>query len=84
MPGAQKQTIKLIAARESGTIIGGEVVSGSSTGELVNLIGFAIQSRMTAYSLLTAQVGTHPILTASPISYPLIRAAESVMTSLKQ
>ncbi len=83
LPGTHKQTIKLIAARKKGVIIGGEVIGGPSTGELINLIGFAIQSGMTVRSMLTVQVGTHPLLTGSPLSYPLIKAAEVVCHGMK-
>lgn len=70
--------VKLIAAKESGIIIGGQVMGGVSTGELTNLIGFVIQNKITKSSLLTAQVGTHPLLTAPPTAYPLIKAAEVI------
>ena len=77
LPGTHEQFVKLIASRESGTVLGGEVIGGTSTGELINLIGFIIQSRMNIYSILTAQIGTHPLLTAAPTAYPLIKAAEA-------
>lgn len=76
--GAHKQIVKLIVARESGVVIGGQVMGGASTGELVNVIGLAIQNRMTVNSILTAQFGTHPLLTAAPTAYPLIKAAEII------
>ena len=78
LPDTHPQTVKLIVARESGVILGGQVMGGASTGELTNLIGLAIENRMTIDSLLTAQVGTHPLLTAPPTAYPLIKAAEVV------
>lgn len=83
MPNTHKQLVKLIASRESGMILGGEVVSGPSTGELVNMIGLAIQNRMTVYSILATQVGTHPLLTAPPTAYPLIKSAEVVAKKIK-
>ncbi len=73
-----KQIVKLIAGRENGVILGGEVVGGSSAGELINIIGFIIQNRMNVNQLMTAQIGTHPMLTASPAAYPLIKAAEVI------
>ncbi|MBW1669670.1 MAG: FAD-dependent oxidoreductase [Deltaproteobacteria bacterium] len=76
LPGTHEQIVKLIVARESGVLIGGEVIGGPSTGEVINLIGFAIQNRMSVISILTAQVGTHPLLTGPPTAYPLIKAAE--------
>lgn len=76
LPNANKQIVKLIVAKESTVIIGGEVIGGSSSGELINLIGLAIENRMSVNSILISQIGTHPLLTASPASYPLIKAAE--------
>lgn len=78
LPDTQKQIVKLIAAKESGIVLGGEVMGGKSTGELTNLIGFVIQNRMTVDALLTSQIGTHPLLTAPPTAYPLIKAAEMI------
>jgi len=72
-----KQYVKLIVGKESGVILGGEVYGGLSIGELTNTIGIIIQNRMSINSLLTAQIGTHPLLTASPAGYPLIKAAEN-------
>lgn len=73
-----KQIVKLIAGRENGIILGGEVMGGSSSGELINIIGLIIQNKMNVNMLMTAQIGTHPMLTASPAAYPLIKAAESI------
>ena len=78
LPKTQKQVVKLVAARNSGVIIGGEVIGGLSAGELTNVIGMIIQNRMTVNSLLITQIGTHPLLTASPAAYPLIKAAEII------
>ncbi len=75
-PGTNKQFVKVIAARECGLILGGEVAGGPGTGELINLIGLAIQNKMNICSILTSQIGTHPLLTAPPTAYPFIKAAE--------
>ena len=82
MPDAHKQTVKIIAAREGGLVLGGEVIGGMSTGELTNLLGFIIQNKMTVNNILTAQIGTHPLVTAPPTAYPLIKAAEVVAKKL--
>jgi pyruvate/2-oxoglutarate dehydrogenase complex dihydrolipoamide dehydrogenase (E3) component len=78
LPDSHKQLVKLIAAKNSGVIIGGEVIGGMEAGELTNVIGLAIQNRMSVNSFLTMQIGTHPCLTASPAAYPLIKAAEII------
>ena len=83
LPGTHKQIVKLIASRDSGVILGGEIVCGPSTGESINIIGFAIQNRMTVNSVLTTQIGTHPLLTAPPTAYPIIKAAEMLVKKLK-
>ncbi len=79
LPGTHKQLVKLIVGREAGVILGGEVVGGASTGELTNCLGFIIQNRMNVFSLLTSQIGSHPLLTASPAAYPLIQAAGMIV-----
>jgi NADH oxidase (H2O2-forming) len=84
LPGVHKQTVKLIAAREGGLILGGEVIGGASTGELTNIIGFIIQNKMTVNNILTAQIGTHPLVTAPPTAYPLIKASEVVARKIQQ
>lgn len=83
LPDAHKQLVKLIAAHHSGVIIGGEVIGGLSAGELTNVIGLAIQNRMSVNSLLTSQIGTHPCLTASPAGYPIIKAAELIASKMR-
>ncbi|MBN2318130.1 MAG: FAD-dependent oxidoreductase [Acidobacteria bacterium] len=74
LPGTHKQMVKLIFGNESGILLGGEVIGGLSVGELTNMIGFIIQNRMNVNSILTSQIGTHPLLTASPAGYPLLKA----------
>lgn len=83
LPETHKQMVKLIVAKYSGIIIGGEVIGGQSAGELINVIGIAIQNRMSINSLLISQIGTHPCLTASPAAYPLIKAAEVIASKMR-
>ncbi len=84
LPDTKKQMVKLIVAKYSGVIIGGEVIGGASAGELTNVIGLAIENRMSVNSLLISQIGTHPCLTASPAAYPLIKAAEVIAVKLRK
>lgn len=83
LPEVHRQLIKLVVARDSGAVLGGEVLSGLSAGELVNLIGFMIQNRMTVDMILSSQIGTHPLLTAPPTAYPLIKAAENAARKIR-
>ena len=77
-----RQFVKLVVGKESGVILGGEVYGGLSVGELTNTIGIIIQNRMPINALLTAQIGTHPLLTASPAGYPLIKATEDASSKI--
>jgi NADH oxidase (H2O2-forming) len=83
MPGAELMQVKLMFRRYSGVLIGGEVCGGNAAGEMVNLIAALIQSRMHADQIATFQMGTHPALTASPIAYQLVNAAELALAQLK-
>jgi len=83
LPNTNKQIVKLIAAHDCGLLLGGEVIGGPSIGELTNIIGLAIQNKMTINSILTAQIGTHPLVTAPPTAYPLIKAAEIISKKIK-
>ncbi len=86
-PGAfndsSELTVKLYASPSDGSILGGEVWGGKSTGEIINLIGMAIQKKVTVYELISFQIGTHPLLTSAPTKYVLIKAAEGIITKLK-
>ena len=84
LDSAHKQTVKLVVSRAAGTIIGGGVIGGLSAGELTNVLGLAIQNRMTVCDLLSSQIGTQPRLTASPAAYPMIKAAEAAAEAMKR
>ncbi len=82
LKGTKMQYVKLIVGKDAGIILGGEVCGGLSVGELTNTIGIIIQNRMSVNTLLTTQIGTHPLLTSSPTGYPLIKAAENAVAQI--
>jgi len=82
IPGATKTKVKLVFAKESGTILGGQVAGGAEVGELVNVIAMAIQNHLTASEIDTLQIGTHPLLTSAPTAPPLIIAAEDALRKM--
>lgn len=84
LPGAMRQWVKLIAAPEGGALLGAEVSGGLRIGELVNLLGVAIQGRMTAYDLINLQLGSHPQLSPSPGVIPLVKAAEMLVRKIER
>lgn len=83
MPGMAKMWVRLNFNRSNGEIIGGAVCGGPSAGEVINIISACIQKRMTADDIATFQIGTHPAVTASPIAYQLVNAAEMALKNMK-
>jgi NADPH-dependent 2,4-dienoyl-CoA reductase/sulfur reductase-like enzyme len=83
MPGMANMKVKLVFNKKNGEIIGGQVRGGHSAGELINTISACIQKKMTADDIATFQIGTHPAVTASPIAYQLVNAAEIALTKMR-
>lgn len=79
IPDATKQSVKLIALKASGQIIGGQVIGSKEAGELINMLGLAIESKLTAHNIISLQVATQPLLTAAPTTYPIVKAAQKVI-----
>lgn len=79
MPGMSKMWVKLVFNKVNGELVGGVVRGGSSAGEFINTISACIQNRMRAGDIATFQTGTHPAVTASPIAYQLVNAAEMAL-----
>ena len=76
MPGAANTKVKLVFERHSGVLLGGQVMGDATAGEIINAISACVQTRMTTEDIAMFQIGTHPALTASPIAYQLVNAAE--------
>jgi NADH oxidase (H2O2-forming) len=81
LPGTQKVKIKLIFSKCSGVILGGQISGGDSVGEMINILSLAIQKGITASELNTFQVATHPLISASPIAYPINAASMNAIAS---
>jgi len=77
LPGASKTKVKLIFSKQSGILMGGQVAGGISAGEIINIIGMAIQQRVSVTELETLQMATHPYLTSAPTMYPVVLAAQN-------
>ena len=82
MPGGQNLRVKLLFEKGTRGIVGGEIYGAYSGGELINAISAFISKEMTADEIVTFQAGTHPALTASPIAYQLVNAAENAIIKL--
>ena len=76
-------TVKLIFADRSGIILGGQASGGASVGEMINVIAFAIQKKVTVREIDMMQVATHPLLTSAPTVHPLVNAAHLALAKLR-
>lgn len=81
LPGAQKTTIKLMFSKCSGVILGAQISGGDGVAEMINVLSLAIQKGATANELNTFQVATHPLVSASPIAYPINAAAMNAIAT---
>ena len=79
LPNTGTIKVKLVFKESSKILIGGQVSGPESIAEMINLIAIAIQKKMTAQELANLQVATHPLITAPPTAYPIIKAAERVL-----
>jgi len=84
MPGAALMKVKLVFESHSQVLLGGQVRGSVSVGEMINTVAACVQKRMTAEDIAMFQMGTHPALTASPIAYPLVNAAEVAISQMRK
>ncbi|MBU0713742.1 MAG: FAD-dependent oxidoreductase [Verrucomicrobia bacterium] len=84
MPGGAPTKLKLVFEKNTGVLLGGQVRGNESAGEIINTVSACIQKRMLAEDIATFQMGTHPALTASPIAYPLVNAAEIAISQMRK
>jgi NADH oxidase (H2O2-forming) len=83
MPGGAPTKLKLVFEKNTGVLLGGQVRGNESAGEVINIVSACIQKRMVAEDISTFQMGTHPALTASPIAYQLVNAAEIAIARMR-
>jgi len=84
MPGTANTKVKMVFERNSGVLLGGQVMGEASAGEVINAVSACVQNRMTAEQIAMFQIGTHPALTASPIAYHMVNAAEMALAKMRQ
>ncbi len=79
MPGTRLMHCYLVFSAR-GLLLGGQVVGGPTTAEVVNAIGIAIQAKLSVSELVTFQFGSHPRLTAP--AHPIVLAATDALRKL--
>ncbi len=83
MPGMAMMKVKLTFERRTGVILGGQIMGDKAAGEVINSISACIHRKMTADDIAIFQTGTHPALTASPVAYQLVNAAEAAIGAMR-
>ena len=81
LPGAQEVNIKLIFSKCSGIILGAQISGGDTVAEIINILSLAITKDITATELNTFQTATHPLVSSSPIAYPINAAAMNAIST---
>jgi NADH oxidase (H2O2-forming) len=82
MPGMANQKVKLIFEKRTKVLIGAQMMGDNAVGELINVASACIQHKMTIDDIACFQMGTHPALTASPVAYQFVNAAESALLKM--
>ena len=82
MPGMANQKVKLIFEKRTKVLIGSQMAGDRAVGELINVASACIQHKMTIDDIACFQMGTHPALTASPVVYQFVNAAESALLAM--
>ncbi len=84
LPNAEKILFKATFTRDDLRIIGVQIAGPKSIGEMINFAAVTIQLRLSAYDIIRLQFATQPLLTASPLSYPLhLAALKAIATQRK-
>jgi NADPH-dependent 2,4-dienoyl-CoA reductase/sulfur reductase-like enzyme len=81
MPGAAQLSVRLVFERRSGRLLGGQTCGGITAGEVVNTLAALVSQGVTVEDVAFLQVGTHPALTASPLAYQVVNAAERALAA---
>ncbi len=84
LPNASKVFTKVITSKQGQYILGAQIAGGTTAGEIINLLGFAIQNNMTACELANLQIGTHPLLTPAPTVPASLSAALNAIQNIEK
>ncbi len=83
LPDASNVSVKLVFSKDSGVLLGAQILGGKSAGEMINVLGLAIQRHMSARELSIMQYGTQPLLTSGPGVYPIVLAAMDGLSKME-
>ncbi len=80
-PGGKESTLKVIADKETGRILGGEAVGEGPSDKFIDILAMALHGRMTCRELASVDLAYAPPF--SPALSPVIVAANVLMNKLE-
>jgi rhodanese-related sulfurtransferase len=80
-PGGKESTLKVIADKESGRILGGEAIGEGPSDKFIDTLAMALHGTMTARQLASVDLAYAPPF--SPALSPIIVAANVLMNKLE-
>jgi NADPH-dependent 2,4-dienoyl-CoA reductase/sulfur reductase-like enzyme len=79
-PGAQPMTVKLIAERRSGRLLGGQIVGRAEAAKRIDALAIAVWNAMSVEELTAVDLGYAPPY--APVWDPILVAARKAVDSL--
>ena len=80
-PGVKESTLKVIADRETGRILGGQAIGEGPSDKFIDILAMALHGRMTSKELALVDLAYAPPF--SPVLSPIIVAANVLMNKLE-
>ncbi len=80
-PGGKESTLKVIADKETGRILGGEAIGEGLSDKFIDILAMALHSKMTCQQLASVDLAYAPPF--SPVLSPIIVAANVLMNKLE-
>src|SRR4030043_964612 len=80
-PGGKESTLKAIADKESGRILGGQAIGEGPSDKFIDILAMALHSKMTCRELANVDLSYAPPF--SPVLSPIIVAANVLMNKLE-
>ena len=84
LPGAAKITLKALFSRGGLKLVGVQMAGPEAVGEAINYAAAVVQQNPTAYDIVKMNFATQPLLTASPLVYPLQLAAFQAIAAVSK
>ena len=79
-PGAGRITVKLLAERGSGRLLGGQIVGTEGAGKRIDIIATALHAGLTAQEMVNLDLAYAPPF--SPVWDPVLIAVRQLLTAL--